>query len=268
MQNPGTVERAQHWHLFGPPSRLSAGEVARYDRFARVHGSGAERWAILGCTPELRSLAGAHGHAVVCVDRNPGVFGALRAYVTGDPCERFVCSDWLALQLSDPADVVFADGSLNMLPPDGHDCFVASLAAAVRPGGRALVRVHLAEAPEFLDAAAVFEWFRGRGTAEAVFTATRTHLDMLWLEPETLRISFMAYHARIRELYEDHLITAEELEAYDRLQCFDRIDLWYTTADRFARQVTPWFTIERIACGGDYTGTRQHPVYVLRRRHG
>ena len=266
MRNEWNAERARNWHLFAPPARPSPAEVARYAEALRnVRGPGL--WGLLGSTPELRSLAAEAAHPLLCIDRDPEVYEVLGGMVTTRaPAERFLCSDWLAARPEQPFSLLMADGSLNMLPPERHTALVEGMHRMLAPGGVALIRVHLAQPPAFRDPAAVFAWYRSQANGEPVFSATRTHLDMLWLEPGSLRLDFPSVHARMERLHAEGTITGAEFGAYHRLLRFNRISLWYTTRARFESLAAPAFEIEDIAFGCDYTASAQHPLYVLRRR--
>ncbi|MGH7516657.1 MAG: hypothetical protein ACREOC_04185 [Gemmatimonadales bacterium] len=258
-------ERARNWHLFRPPARPSPAEVARYAAALR-DASRTMPWGLLGSTPELRSLAASEGQPLVCIDRDPKVFAALGGLVPVPGVETFVCSDWILAEPPAPLSVVMGDGSINMLPPERHQAFLARAHAMVEPGGLALLRVHVTAPPRFRDPAAVFACWRATDRREPVFTATRTDLDMLWLEPGSLRLNFGDCHARLEQLHRDGMIEPDEFDAYHRLLRFNRIDLWYLTRRRFETLAAPWFDIVRVEHGCDYTGAAQHPVYVLRRR--
>ncbi len=267
MRHAWDEERARNWHLFRPPARPSRAEVARYAAALR-EAPRATPWGLLGSTPELRSLSASEGQPLVCIDRDPTVFAALGALVPAPGVETFICSDWLAAEVTEPLSVIMGDGSINMLPPERHEPFLARAHGMLAPSGLALLRVHLAAPPRFRDPAAVFAWYRTTDGCEPVFTATRTHLDMLWLEPGTLRLNFGECHARLERLHHDGVIGPAEFEGYHRLLRFNRIDLWYLTRLRFETLVAPWFEVMSVEYGCDYTSAEQHPVYVLRRRPG
>ncbi|HET8624793.1 MAG TPA: hypothetical protein VFM14_14610 [Gemmatimonadales bacterium] len=266
MTHEWNEERARNWHLFRPPARPSRAEVAHY---AAVLAQAPRQcaWGLLGSTPELRSLAAAANQPLVCIDRDEMVFTTLTSLV-GVPNgeERFVCSDWLSARLNQPLSIVMGDGSINMLPPDRHGPLLATVYDMLAPGGLALLRVHLAAPPRFPDPAAVFRAYRSAGGGEPVFTATRTDLDMLWLEPGSLHLNFADCHARLERLYAQGVIRTEEFTGYHQLLRFNRIDFWYLARERFERLLAPWFDIEDIAHGCDYTLAAQHPLYTLRRR--
>lgn len=250
-----------------PPARPSAGEVTHYERLSLEGEEGsATRWALLGATPEIRSLAARYRRELVCIDTNREVFEALRTLVTPCGLEQFVYSDWTFVSLSEPVDVAFGDGSINMLPPDKHVDFIESVHGMLKPRGRALLRVHVVEPPEFSTPKDIFAWYRTSENSEHVFTATRTHLDMLWVDKDSLKLDFAEYHERISRLYEQNVIRKEEYEGYARLLEYNKIELFYTTRVSFERQVSRYFHVESVMSSNDYTGSRYHPIYSLKKK--
>jgi hypothetical protein len=263
---PGWDEsRARNWHLFLPPARPSRGELRHYEQAALAEATrGPGRWALLGSTPEIRSMAARHRQPLTCIDIDAGVFTALAALVEPQCIARLVCADWLADEWESPSEVIFGDGSVNMLPADEQEILVQKARAMLKAGGLALFRVHLASPPRFKDAGEVFAWHRSRAGEEPLFSRTRTDLDMLWLEPETLKVDFAECHQRIRELFERGAITATEFEAYEPLLEFNKISLYYTTRESFEALVARYFEIEWVRTGDDYFGSSNHPIYALR----
>ncbi len=188
---PWNVGRARAWHLFMPPARPSKGEVAHYERLLISEGLVLRPdWILLGCTPELRSLAARYQREILCIDRNDRVFEVLRSMVSPQFSERFLCSEWLQSRISAPVDVVLGDGSLNMVAGTRHRAFLKKIAGILKPGGAAILRVHLLGPARFSTPGEVFEWYRTSARGEPVFSATRTHLDMLWVNRRTGRINF------------------------------------------------------------------------------
>jgi len=180
--------------------------------------------------------------------------------------EEFHCNDWLNIHDTQSVDLVFADGSLNMLDQDKHLQFVTQIHRMLRPGGWALMRVHPAETPQFSSAGEIFEWHRQYNSHEAVFSSTRTHLDMLWMDRRTLKIRFVEYHQRLNQLYHQQVITETEFQAYNTLLKYNRIELIYTTRKLFETMIAGFFGIKSSYVGGDYCLSRLHPIYLLQRK--
>ena len=264
------VERAKVWDLFTPPARPSSGEVERYrELLAEFPARPSRSCLLLGCTPELRSLVHARACPLTCADKSESVFRALERLVETKGQEDFIGSDWQRLQLDTCFDIVLADGSLNMLHPCDHEAFLQLVYKALPPEGLALLRVHLLGEPQFADPHDVFAWRRVDAPHENIFTATRTHLDMLWYEekPEKV-IDFERYHERIRALHHEGGMNDEEFAAYDSLLPYNRIKLYYVEQAAFEALCDPLFTIEDVRCGKDYPCHEQHPIYALRKRVG
>ena len=161
------VERARHWHLFSAPARPSAGELAIYA--AAVNAPDEQRVALLGATPELRSLAAARGLCVTAYDRSADVFAMLRPADVSQEAERVVEGEWTDIADRNCYALVLADGSLNMVAKAQQPHVLERIAEMVCSGGRALMRVHLAEPPRYADATAVFEGCDGATWPVACF---------------------------------------------------------------------------------------------------
>lgn len=267
MQPNWNEERARHWHLFTPPARPSAGDTAIYaEEILASRAAGSPAWIILGCTPELRALAAGAGAEAICIDWNEDVYRVLGEALDAPRRERLIHSDWVEAEIPFSVELLLADGSLNMLPTQRHQAFVEKIAGALSPGGTVLIRVHVATPARFESAEQVFAAIRGRAVPEGVFSATRTDLDMLWLDPDTLTVTFEDYHQRLRALHGEGLITDEEYAAYDVVLPWNRIRLHYTTSEAFERLVRPYFHVVRSRTPDDYAGSANHPVYTLTKR--
>jgi len=250
-----------------PPARPSNEEMVEYEKIvSQGNNNHHATWGLLGATPEVRSMAARYNQELICIDRNERVFEILRSLVEPqNPYESFISSDWLEADLPKPIDFLFGDGSINMLPLDLHEKLLKKIYHILKPQGLALLRVHIISPPGFSDPSEVFRWHRNNNTNEPVFSATRTHLDMLWLEPETLKIDFEQYHRNIQKLYADNLISLEDFTAYDKLLRYNKINLYYTERETFENTVTKYFNIENVAYGNDYSSASNHPIYILRK---
>jgi hypothetical protein len=266
--DPSLVEKAAAWHFFLPPARPSSAEAARYREAATAEDKNLSgSWCVFGSTPEIRSLAASEGRQLFCVDRSWEMFVGLTPLVEPRPHrETFVLSNWLDMTTLPAVDILFADGSINMLPSHDQGRFVEVVSRCLKPGSLALLRVHLTSAPEFSTPEEVFRWYRTTCPHIPVFSATRHHLDMLWMDRETMSLDLVESRARIRTLYEAGLASREEFQAYDRILHYNRIRLHYSKRETFESLCRRHFTIERVLTGGDYPGSQYHPVYALRRR--
>jgi SAM-dependent methyltransferase len=267
MQSNWNEDRAKNWNLFMPPARPSNGEMTEYEKvISRENYDNQTSWVLLGATPEVRSLAANYNQKLICIDKNENVFEILRSLVRlQNPFESFICSNWLEADLSKPIDLLIGDGAINMLPIDFHEKLLKKIYHILKPQGLALLRVHIKSPPRFSDPQEVFRWHRNNNSDEHVFSATRTDLDMLWLEPKNLKINFENYHKKIQQLYAHKLITSEEFKAYDKLLRYNKINLYYAEKEIFESIASKYFDIENITYGNDYSGYKNHPIYILRK---
>ena len=257
------LDRARNWHLFSPPARPSPGEAAIYSR-AMAESQGDV--ILLGATPELRMLAHRQGMHVTGYDRSSEVFEQLRPADIPSAREDFVHGDWLAAAYRGRGDLLLADGSLNMVPAPMHSALLDRIAEMLKPDARALIRVHLAAAPRYADAVDVFEAHRRGELAGGVFSATRTQLDMLFLDPVSDSVRFAEVALALDALHSQNLLRADEHAAYAALAPFNRIELHYSRRERFESQAANHFIVRHLGGGGDYADHEQHPIYELRRR--
>ena len=116
------------------------------------------------------------------VNMDPGVYSAMGRLTTAGrspPSERFEQASWLTMRIPQQ-DLVLADGAINMLEHTQHGRFLASISSSLKPGGVALLHVHIARPPPFDNADAIFKWFR-EGPAKQgfnAFTATRIYCTL------------------------------------------------------------------------------------------
>ena len=227
--------------------------------------------ALLGSTPELRSLAAAMNMTLLCLDKSEArykAFGHMVVSGDGSPAlERFLEADWLDARIP-PADVVLSDGSISMLPPSLHAQFVRSVAGMLKPGGLFLVRMHLAKPPAFDSPEGVFRWSRlPPQRRHDVFTTTRTHLEMLWKDSQH-GVHFPSTVARLEAMWQNGSITEEEYMVYKRLQHpSQEFRMWYIDESHFRRMLHPWFRVWHSIAADDYPASNHHPMMALVRSH-
>lgn len=137
---------ARNWARVGPPLRPCAEDVALVAD--QIHGRVDA--LILGVTRELVEMPWPAGSTVTCVDRDPAMIEAL---FTPRPHHRAIVGPWLAMPLPDASiDVAIGDGAASLLAyPHDYAAFAAELARVLRPGGRLVLRLFAATAPEPLD---------------------------------------------------------------------------------------------------------------------
>ena len=255
------LERARHWHLFSPPARPSPGELTIY---AQAIAESQGDMILLGSTPELRLMAHQQGLHVTGYDRSSEVFEHLRPADIPSEQEDFVHGNWMELVYRGRGDLLLADGSLNMVPAELHPGLLDRIADMLQPEGRALIRVHLAAAPRYADAVGVFEGRRRGELAGGMFSATRTQLDMLFIDPVSDSVRFTEVATALAALHSQNLLSEDEHAAYAALAPFNRIELHYTRPERFEAQAAHRFSVRRLGAGGDYADHEQHPIYELR----
>lgn len=104
--------------------------------------------AVLGMTPELRSLALSRFRRVVSVDKNSDSIAVYRDWIPEQDRARetVIAGDWFHLRelLRTPMQAVLADGVFGNLPDlPAHARLLESISAALAPGGRFVTRMAL-----------------------------------------------------------------------------------------------------------------------------
>lgn len=116
---------AKNWHHYTSPLRPSPEDVLLF----KQEVDGYPRRLLLGVTPELQSLC------TLAVDSNKD------AILIHRPTEETLLADWRQMPLPAASfDVIFGDGSLNVLP-DGYETLFKEVKRVLRPGGKLVLRV-------------------------------------------------------------------------------------------------------------------------------
>jgi SAM-dependent methyltransferase len=254
---------AARWRLFMPPARPSAGLVAVYEgEAAKTHPHSL--WGLLGCTPEIRSLAGKYRREIVCIDQNPHMYSAMTSLCRPSAKETFICADWLEVQPPRPFDIIFADGSITMLPLDRHPQLLQKISRMLKPEGLAVMRVHIDTPPRFKSPTQIISWYRESHPDLPLYTAAKIQFDLLLLNRQTHQVHPSDYRETILKLYDEGIITALELDKSLHLHVHTVLN--YTPPEDFETLVSRHFTTVGIHNAGDFPGHENIPVYVLRKK--
>jgi hypothetical protein len=255
------------WQKHTPPVRPSKGMVALYEKgvLTETKKKPATDWGVLGCTPEIRSLAGKYQVEITCIDHNPDAFHAYKTICKPSKYEKFKCSDWLDLNLHKMFDIALGDGAMSMLPLKNHVIFLANIHKMLKSKGLALLRIHVIAPPVFDSPQQVFEWYRRNKANTPVYSTTRSYLYALWLEPDTMKLSNIEFLTKVQELYRDGIITDAEYEGLNDIKnC--KVTIQYTTKELFEKLISSYFEIESVNYAEDYPLHTNHPIYFLRKK--
>ncbi len=259
--------RAEHWLGFSPPIRPSKSMIALYEKniSASIKDKANSVWGLLGCTPEIRSIAGKYQAEITCLDRDKDAFYAYKSICNTSQYEKFMCIDWLDMDISNMFDIVIGDGAMSMLPIENHVKFLTNIHQIVKPEGRVILKIH-AIAPLIFDSPEkIFQWYRKEKSNTSIYLATKHFLYTLWLDPTTLRLDNIEFMAKVEKLYQKGVITDEEYEEMGRIKK-SKILLQYTTKEIFEQSISGLFEIESVDFAGDYPLHTNHPLYLLRKK--
>jgi len=98
---------AKRWEKLTAPIRPSKGMVELYERnlLTAIKSSSNSIWGLLGCTPEIRSIAGKYQAKIICIDHNPNAFHSYKVLSKPSRNEEFLCTDWCVLNLKEKFDI-------------------------------------------------------------------------------------------------------------------------------------------------------------------
>ena len=154
---------------------------------------------------------------------------------------------------------------MSMLPIENHPVFIANIHKLLKSDGFALLRIHVFAPPVFDSSQQVFEWYRREKSDTSIYSATRSYLYSLWLNPDTLTLNKIEYMNKVKELYQKGIITNEEYKEMDCRKNFN-ISIEYTTKEIFEQLIYPYFKIIDVNYAGDYLLHTNHPVYFLQKK--
>jgi SAM-dependent methyltransferase len=257
-------ELLEFWKGRKAPARPSQHMLTIYEAHINELGldeSGA--WAILGCTPELRTLAGKYNRPLTCIDRNAQTYSAFRPLCEPPEQEKFVHSDWLETDLPLAFDLILGDGSMVMLPQDRHQGFIDSIHRMLKPGGYAIMKILSSENWPFKSAEEILDWFRANHRENLPMNSLRTHLGIQWMDWETMAINKDVYAEKLEEIYQNKIVTPEEYQ--DLLAFTMKTDLYCSDHNRFEQMLGDSFEILSIERPTDFFSSEYYPMYTIRK---
>lgn len=258
-------EFAAYWQKLNPPVRPSNHMMEIYERFLRCYGFHENGdWGLLGCTPEVRSLAAKYSRSLTCVDRSKLAYEAFRLLCHPPKDESFIESDWAEAECPDSFDLVLGDGSISMLLPDRHVGFVQNLHSMIRPGGIALLRIQVRDGCQFESPEKLLNWFHKQEGQDSINTCTRGYLQILWADPETGTIFPDDFRERIEGLYAQGVLMESEYQDFKGQPM--KLTVNFTTRRDFEGLVSPYFEILGVEEPNDFLSCEHYPIYALKKK--
>jgi len=252
-------EIAQVWSRYKPPIRPSMEDIKIYESIMNQKA----KTLLLGATPEIRSLAHQYEHDLTAVDISEPMYYDLDSLVYPKGNSRFICCDWVTMDLGEQFDLVIADGSINMLHPQQHQRFMENVAKHMTPNGLFVLHVHLIGTKKFKTVKNLFQW--ARGSDQHVFSTTKLYMDQLVIDSNQL-ISNGEYLNKIRELDYENSLTEEDYQAYDGIMSGDDCDIYHCRRHDMDHLMTTYFEVEDTLYATDYGYHEIKPFYCLRKR--
>lgn len=252
------------WQSMKPPARPSEDTMRIYETNILKYGLDKKGdWAILGCTPEFRSLAGRFQRPLTCIDKDSRPFSALEPMCCPPEDEILVLSDWLETDLPEHFDLIFGDGSINMLSKERHQGFIDSLHRMLKPGGIAMMRL-LCYQDDFSSPEEIIRWYRESCPNSLPLTSLRTIFAAQFLDLDTMVIEPKTYTTAMKELFQKKILTPEE---YAEFQSFPmNVALNFIKKETFEAQLGNCFKILSVEYSKDLASGYCYPIYILQRR--
>lgn len=258
---------AERWQRISPPIRPSKGMVNIYEKniLTFIENKPDAVWGLLGCTPEIRNLAGKYQAKITCIDRDNDAYYAYKTLCSPSKYESFICKDWLDLDLAEEFDIVIGDGSMAMIPFEHHGTLLSNIHKMIKPGGFAVMRIQTVSPLVFDTPEKIFEWYRKEKTDKNIYFTTRPFLYALWLNPpHKLSLHKEEFLANSLDLYQKGIITEDELEEFKEIKK-SGVTIHYVTREILEQSVYGLFQIKSVDSGGDFLIHSDHPIYFLQK---
>ena len=257
---------AKRWGKLIAPIRPSKSMVELYEKniLSAIKNRPNSVWGLLGCTPEIRTIAGKYQAEIKCIDHNPNAFHAYKVLSDQSKYEEYICSNWLTLTFKEIFDIILGDGSMSMLPIKDHAKFLERIHRIIKPGGYAVLRIYIV-APLMLNSIQkIFTWYRKENNGIPT-RLLRQYLYALWLNLDTMSMSNSEYQTKLLEVYKNGFITYEEYEELD-ITKKPGVNVQYTTKERFEQLISNLFEITSVHYVEDYPLSMNTPLYFLQKK--
>ncbi|QRN85524.1 class I SAM-dependent methyltransferase [Clostridia bacterium] len=258
------AEYIASWKAMIPPARPSKEMLALYENsLLRLQYDQTGEWGLLGCTPELRTLAGKYNRPLACLDINSNSFTAMTPLCSPPKEETFVECDWLEADLPEAFDLILGDGSMIMLPQELYPPFLDNVHRMLKPGGHIITRLLSCDGKTFASAREAIDFFRANVKGKEPLVNMLTDFWILCLNRETMAIERADYSQWLNDLYHDGVLTKEEYLELDTP--IMNVDLHCTSRERLKALVANKFTIVSIEAPTDFIGGHYNLVCTLQK---
>lgn len=262
--NKSDADYLAAWKAMLPPARPSVEMLALYEKsMLNLNSNKSGDWGLLGCTPELRSMAGKYGRSLTCIDINSNSYTALGSMCTPPEKEDFVEGDWLETKLPEAFDLILGDGPMVMLPQELYPALLDSMSRMLKPGGHVITRIMSCDDQMYTTAGDALDWYRNSYTGEEPLPCMLTDLWLLCMNRETMAIKKTDYIKWLNELYQNKTITKDEYLELD--SPIMNVDLHCTNRQILEHLIKNTFEIISIEKPTDFIGSGYYPVCTLRK---
>jgi SAM-dependent methyltransferase len=263
--NKPDAEYLAAWQAMVPPARPSKEMLSLYESsMLNLNLDKMGEWALMGCTPELRSLAGKYQRPLTCIDINSNSYTALTPLCDPPEKEQFVQGDWLETDMPEAFDLILGDGPMVMLPQEQYPELIDSMYRLLKPGGYVITRILSDDDQMYASAKEALDWYRDNYKGKEPLACMLTDLWLICMDREAMAITKTDYVQWLNELYQDKIITQDEYKELD--SPIMNVDLHCTNRQYLERLLGDKFEILSIEKPTDFVGGCYYPLYTLRKK--
>ncbi len=252
------------WRNVKPPVRPSEQMVAIYEDYVNKYCSDSGDWGLLGCTPELRSLAAEYASSLCCLDLNKDHYHGYAELCKQHPKESFMLCDWVCPGLTESFDLVLGDGSISMVSLHQYDEFLKNLHDMLLPGGCAFLRIQVSNTNPFNEPSEVIAWHRKNHSDQPIFRTSAFYMQILWQDSDLGAVNTEIYRDQMQKLYDAGEVTDEEYQQF--MGKITPCPISYVEQEAFEAACEPYFDILDARFPEDFACSNVCPVYALKKK--
>lgn len=257
-------ETLDHWKTLRAPVRPSQHMQTIYEDYMKRYLSEPSDWGLLGCTPELRSLASDYASSLICLDRDEIRYHSFALMCDPHPQESFHQCDWLHAEMPESFNMVMGDGSTSMLPLQQYPHFLKTLHSMLRPGGHAFLRIQVSNTNPFVGPIEVIEWHRENHRDQPIYRTTSSYFQLFWQDPDLGVVNTEIFSNQLDKLYDNGDLVQEEYQEYQ--SHIPPYPISFVEQDDFEAMCNPYFQILEVTFPEDFINSELFPVYALKKK--
>ena len=268
-KNPWGNSFSSVWQYNVPPARPSFAELVLYSKHLQEIQNNLKEKAkilILGSTPEFRDWAFEKNVESTVVDYNKENYRALNRFMHHqDINESFIESNWLQINIKERFDLAVADHAFGVLKREDVSIFLKNVADALKKNGIFITKQYFCFKMSYKNLEELFKSYYEKLPYENILEATMNEL-ISFEAMDTGSFSFKDVFAKLKKLYSDKIIKAEDFKKFSDLG-WENINfkLFIPTEVEWKKLINQYFEVLSIERTDDiYAETM--PIYFLKKK--